>query len=61
MKHFILAFILAGAMVCAGQSAPAADKIRISVTNFNMAFLPAGRLSREASSKRRAWRRKSFG
>src|ERR1700730_9476209 len=42
MKHFILAFILAGAMVCAGQSAPAADKIRISVTNFNMAFLPAG-------------------
>src|ERR1700758_615105 len=43
MKHFILAFILAGAMVCAGQRpAPAAGKIRISVTNFNMAFLPAG-------------------
>jgi len=43
MKHFILAFMLAGAMVCAGQQpAQAADKIRISVTNFNMAFLPAG-------------------
>src|SRR5262252_6926917 len=43
MKHFILAFILAGAMVCVGhKQAPAADKIRISVTNFNMAFLPAG-------------------
>jgi NitT/TauT family transport system substrate-binding protein len=43
MKHFILAFIVAGAMVCAGQQrAPAADKIRVSVTNFNMAFLPAG-------------------
>jgi len=39
----LLKGLLAAAVICAAhEPARAADKIRISVTNFNMAFLPAG-------------------
>lgn len=42
MKSF-LAFILTIGIVCAGyRQSAAADKIRLSVTNFNMSFLPSG-------------------
>ncbi|SRR5712692_2133403 len=39
----VLALTLAAGIVCAGyHQSLAADKIRLSVTNFNMSFLPAG-------------------
>src|SRR5713226_8469681 len=39
----VLALTLAAGIVCAGyHQCLAADKIRLSVTNFNMSFLPAG-------------------
>jgi ABC-type nitrate/sulfonate/bicarbonate transport system substrate-binding protein len=43
MKNLVLAVLSLVALVCAPPRwAIAADKIRISVTNFNMSFLPSG-------------------
>jgi NitT/TauT family transport system substrate-binding protein len=41
-QRFLILFLLIGLLVVGPQSSPAADKIRISVTNFNMSFLPSG-------------------
>lgn len=41
-KSFFAGFSLIGFVLWAPELAVAADKIRISVTNFNMSFLPSG-------------------
>ena len=42
MKQIILGFSLLIGLVASAPELSAADKIRISVTNFNMSFLPSG-------------------
>jgi NitT/TauT family transport system substrate-binding protein len=42
MKQLFVFFLLLIGSLGAGPELPAADKIRISVTNFNMSFLPSG-------------------
>jgi NitT/TauT family transport system substrate-binding protein len=42
MKQLILGFSLLLGLLGSGRALQAADKIRISVTNFNMSFLPSG-------------------
>jgi NitT/TauT family transport system substrate-binding protein len=42
MKQLILGFSLLLGLLGSGRELHAADKIRISVTNFNMSFLPSG-------------------
>jgi NitT/TauT family transport system substrate-binding protein len=42
MKHRCLGFFVLISFLGSGPELPAADKIRISVTNFNMSFLPSG-------------------
>jgi NitT/TauT family transport system substrate-binding protein len=42
MKHLCLGFFVLIGFLGSGPELPAADKIRISVTNFNMSFLPSG-------------------
>jgi NitT/TauT family transport system substrate-binding protein len=41
-QRFLILFLLIGLLGVPPESSPAADKIRISVTNFNMSFLPSG-------------------
>jgi len=40
--RYLVGLVTVAVLCLAYRPAPAADKIRISVTNFNMAFLPAG-------------------
>ena len=42
MKQVFVLFLLLIGLLGAGPELPAADKIRITVTNFNMSFLPSG-------------------
>ena len=60
-KLFFAVLCLIGLVGALPNLAVAADKIRISVTNFNMSFLPQVWRLKEAFSKRKALRRKSFG
>lgn len=41
-QQFLILSLLIGLLAVRPESSPAADKIRISVTNFNMSFLPSG-------------------
>ena len=41
-QQFLFLSLLIGLLAVRPESSPAADKIRISVTNFNMSFLPSG-------------------
>jgi NitT/TauT family transport system substrate-binding protein len=41
-QPYLFVPLLIGLLAVGPQSSPAADKIRISVTNFNMSFLPSG-------------------
>ena len=41
-QQYLVLSLLIGLLAVRPESSPAADKIRISVTNFNMSFLPSG-------------------
>ena len=62
LRRLTLVILVAVGMVAGNcHSLPAADKIRLSVTNFNMSFLPAGLLSNEVFSQKKDWRRRLSG